>query len=78
MRKIIKSDTEYIMEEGNDGFIFIIRENEYEKAVVVGEITVAAAEKFLNVLADNDVLPGHLLPVAEDHDFATITLTSAF
>ena len=40
-------------------------------------LTKAVAEKFFNVLVENEVLPGHLLPVAEDHDFATMSLLAA-
>ncbi len=76
MRKVI-NNTEYTMEEREDGFIFKIREGDYERSLVIGEITKTAAEKFFNVLVDNEVLPGHLLPVAEDHDFAAMSLLAA-
>ena len=76
MRKMVNG-TSYTMEEREDGFIFTIREGDYERSLVIGEITKDAAEKFFNVLAENEVLPGHLLPVAEDHDFAALSLPAA-
>lgn len=78
MRKMKMSKTDYSMEETEDGFIFRIREDGYERAVVIGEITVTAADKFFDVLVENDVKPGHLLPVAEDYDFASVALVTAF
>lgn len=76
MMKMV-GNTSYTMEERKDGFIFTIREGDYERSLVIGEITKTAAEKFFNVLVENEVLPGHLLPVAEDHDFAAMSLLAA-
>lgn len=76
LRKMING-TDYTMEEREDGFIFTIREGDYERALVIGEITGASAERFFNVLVENEVLPGHLLPVAEDFEFATVKTITA-
>lgn len=73
MKGIIKNDSEYSMDQKDVGFLFRIREGEYEKAVLIKNITDDAAVKFLSVLVDNGVEPGHLFDVAQDYDFAEIS-----
>ncbi len=73
MKGIIKNDSAYSVDQKEGGFVFRIKVGEYEKGVLVKNITDDAAGKFLSVLADNGVEPGHLFDVAQDYDFAEIS-----
>lgn len=73
MKKLTKANLTYTMEERGDGFLFSVIENGYEQALIVENITREAAESFYELLAENEVMPGHLYCVAEDCEFATIS-----
>lgn len=57
MRKMV-GNTSYTMEERKDGFIFTIREGDYERSLVIGEITKTAAEKLLMFWLKTKFCPG--------------------
>ncbi len=73
MKTLTKNEIIYIMEEGEEEFVFTVCENGYERVLSVKSITSFAAEEFHHFLAENAVAPGHLAAVAEDYEFVEIS-----